>query len=393
MAIGLAPSAAVAFVEACSSTSSQSGGTKTIDIAQISPSTGPYAIYGIAVKTAWKLKAAEINGQGGIKIGNDLYKVNLHPFDDQLNDTLSRTIGEQEAAAGIKFFSMDGSPGPDAQEALSTQNKIIVIHTSTDETTYKAPYMVGTINPEWTTYGAQLKAIKQQFPSAVHVSAIAPNLAEDYDLRDRVPSVVQKLNNGLVYDGVVFGTIGQDWSPVVTKVLSQRPDIVILGCLASDQVAGVTLLRDLGYKGIIDGGRCQDLSDDQFIKAIGADYLEGNYFRRSNSPSQYPAGMQAYHDAFTATGATWLDFAIGYWYGPELFFAALQAAGTVDNPDAIMTALRKTKVKVTLLDGAPEVGVVGADAYGTNSILENFVFVDQFKGGKFVSGPPLLPTF
>src|SRR5262249_20394133 len=307
--------------------------SNTLRIALISADTGLGALFGGGVKRAWQLKADELNSAGGVNIGGQMYQIQYTKYDDQFDSTLSRTIGERAFNQdGIKIFGMEGDPGASSQTELANANKLIVMHTSTDPAIVSgSDYMFLTVNPFWAVYGPLLQEIKKAYPEAQTVVGLAPNTSDNFDIRDELPGIASQL--GLQSAGTVLGDRGSDWSPSVTKALALNPDIIMFGCFGSDEVAVLNLLKDLGYQGAM-ATPCQITEDDTLLSEVGADYLEGRWFKTAPGPSPFTPEVQAYHDAFVADGSGWTDWAVAYWYGPEAFFTALQQAGSLD-PDAI----------------------------------------------------------
>ena len=244
-----------------------------------------------------------------------------------------------------------------------------------------------TVNPFWAVYGPLLQEIQKSYPQATRVVGLSPNTSDNFDVRDELPGIANQL--GLQSAGTVLGDRGQDWSPFVSKALSMQPDIIVFGCFGSDEVPVLRLLRDLGYQGSM-ATPCQITEDDKLLSEVGADFLEGHWFKTAPGPSPFTPEVQAYHDAFVADGSGWTDWAVAYWYGPEAFFAALQQAGTLD-PDAISAGLRSIELPAKLVADAPVMHMYGLDKYGKKNVLESPVYVTRVVSGKFVTVDSLMP--
>jgi branched-chain amino acid transport system substrate-binding protein len=364
--------------------------TNTLTIALISADTGWGALFGGGVKRAWQLKADELNQAGGVDVGGQKYQIEYKKYDDQFDATLSRTIGERATNQdGIKFFGMEGDPGASSQTEIANNNKIVVMHTSTDPAIVRgSDYMFLTVNPFWAVYGPMLQEIKKSYPDAKRVVGLGPNTSDNFDLRDELPGIAGGL--GLESGGTVLGDRGQDWSSTVSKALALKPDIIVFGCFGSDEVSVLQLLKDLGYTGPM-ATPCQITEDDKLLSEVGAGYLEGRWFKTAPGPSPFTPQVQAYHDAFVADGSGWTDWAVAYWYGPEAFFTALQQAGSLD-PDAFVQAMRNIELPARLVAGAPVMHLYGVDKYGKKNVLESPVYVTRVTGGKFVTVDSLMPV-
>ena len=58
---------------------------KTLTIGGIAFLTGPAAAGGMACKAGWELAVAKYNKAGGLKVGNDIYKIKLIVEDDAMS--------------------------------------------------------------------------------------------------------------------------------------------------------------------------------------------------------------------------------------------------------------------------------------------------------------------
>ncbi len=75
---------------------------KTLVIGGIAFLTGPAAAGGMACKTGWELAVAKYNDAGGLKIGNDMYKIKLIVEDDAMSL-------DQACTAATKLIQRDGA--------------------------------------------------------------------------------------------------------------------------------------------------------------------------------------------------------------------------------------------------------------------------------------------
>jgi branched-chain amino acid transport system substrate-binding protein len=78
------------------------GAQKTITIGGIAFLTGPAAAGGMACKAGWELAVAKYNDAGGLKVGNDTYKINLIVEDDAMS-------ADQASTAATKLTQQDGA--------------------------------------------------------------------------------------------------------------------------------------------------------------------------------------------------------------------------------------------------------------------------------------------
>ena len=75
---------------------------KTVVIGAIGFLTGPAAAGGMAAKAGWELAVDKYNKAGGLKVGNDTYKIKLIVEDDAMS-------ADQAATAATKLIKSDGA--------------------------------------------------------------------------------------------------------------------------------------------------------------------------------------------------------------------------------------------------------------------------------------------
>jgi branched-chain amino acid transport system substrate-binding protein len=75
---------------------------KTLVIGGIAFLTGPAAAGGMACKAGWELAVDKYNKAGGLKVGNDIYKIKLIVEDDAMSL-------DQACTAATKLIKSDGA--------------------------------------------------------------------------------------------------------------------------------------------------------------------------------------------------------------------------------------------------------------------------------------------
>ena len=73
---------------------------KVLKLGCIMPLSGPYGVYGDALKPGMDIYVELLNEDGGVKIGDETYKVEMHYFDDAIDPKKGPIAAQQLIQAG-----------------------------------------------------------------------------------------------------------------------------------------------------------------------------------------------------------------------------------------------------------------------------------------------------
>ena len=96
---------------------------KTVKMASLMTLSGPVAGWGVPLDEGAKLAVAEINEQGGFKVGDDVYEIDLKSYDEQYSGDVGATMAAQIVDEGRRFvfgplsFDAERTASPIFQEA------------------------------------------------------------------------------------------------------------------------------------------------------------------------------------------------------------------------------------------------------------------------------------
>lgn len=175
----------------------------------------------------------------------------------------------------------------------------------------------------------------------------------------------------VLFEGVTPGAV--DYSAIVTKVKSKKPELVIWGGYHPEASKIVTLMRKKKMDTIFMGG--DGIKDDTFIK-VGGKFTEGVYATGPRDISQNPLAIQAkkeHQDAYGSDPGAFYDNA----YSATLaILNAIQKAGSTDYA-AVVKALQTEDVETPLgkikFDEKGDATGIGFSVYK----IENGVFAEQ----------------
>ena len=216
---------------------------KTVTIGGIAFLTGPASQGGIAVKSGWELIVDKYNQAGGLKIGNDRYKINLVVEDDAMSP-------DQAATGATKLIKKDGAKfivGPliDALKTVvypiaSKNGALMVIADSINaggelpfdlnaDVSPDKPLLIRTAYSYSESTPYMLDYLKERFPNVkkIAVCGVVEKSLEmiDGDCQKQFPK------KGYQHVGTLeqFAPDVSDFGPVMTRVLSAKPDAVMMG--------------------------------------------------------------------------------------------------------------------------------------------------------------------
>ncbi len=146
----------------------------------------------------------------------------------------------------------------------------------------------------------------------------------------------------VLFEGVTPGAV--DYSAIVTKVRSKKPDMVIWGGYHPEASKIVTLMRKKRMDTVFMG--CDGVKDDTFIKVAGK-YAEGVYATGPRDTSKNAIAQKAkkqHQDAYGSDPGAFFDNAYA---ATQAILNAIEKAGSTEF-EAVAKALRTEDVETTL---------------------------------------------
>jgi branched-chain amino acid transport system substrate-binding protein len=293
--------------------------------------TGGGAVYGLPQANAVKMAAEEINAAGGIKVGPDTYKIDVIAYDDKANPTeATNAVRKLIDRDGVKYllgFCCSGSTSAVASFI----------------TTKKIPNLVRTRPPaDYTGQAAGTFIARKGQKRIAVLGALDVGFYAQY-----VDSVERELKKvgGEIIAREVFSLKDRDMSPQLTKIRGLNPDaILVVGYVEPAAFVyrqAVELGMNIPRYGFTSG------SEEQFLRVTTSEQMEGVWDLRPTELTLLSASKNgvAYHANYTkkfnASPSPSSPYAYDQLYALK---AAIEAAGTVDNTEAVAKALRNLPV-------------------------------------------------
>jgi branched-chain amino acid transport system substrate-binding protein len=356
---------------------------KTLLIGTTLPLSGPAAGWGLGLSRMNDFFAEDINNKGGLKIGEDIYKIKTIAYDHKGSPS-------DAAANATKLVSQDkiqyligGVIAATGMAELPITQPAKVITTSL----WWGKGIIGPDNPysfrqtvsQMEIAPAMYSWIKKNNPNIKTMAQINPNDTSGWDTAAAIQEAAEA--NGIEVVAKEFFDRGtKDMYPFLTKILAKKPDLIDVAVTApGDGALIVKQLYELGYKGV-KAWTC-GTNPVEIIKLCGEEAAEGLLFAYGqdlNGPNSSPetkALAKRYLDKFKDPLA---PHHVTSYAMLEIFTQAMEQAGTIDTT-VVSDLVAKTKKFDTSF--GPFV-IVGKNKYGIDRQFIHRMMLAQAKGGK-----------
>jgi branched-chain amino acid transport system substrate-binding protein len=356
--------------------------TDILKIGIVSALSGPGSEWGLAQDGAAKIAAMEVNAKGGLKVGNKTYKIEVISYDDQYKAALAvsgatRLIEQDKVKIVVGPM---GSAATMAVKPLFEKNKILaIIGAYTEKALDKDTKYMFRGFPTTLEYGTQIvEWLKKNKPALKTVAHLESN--------DETGWASQRLLKGYYesagytfFSSELFERNTKDFQPILTRILTTKPDIIELGSIPS-ATAGLVVrqARELGFKGqfVKIGGP----GVPQLVAAAGKEFAEGLIgYTAADVTEQYYKDLEAKYAKVLKPPMG--EFVVYFYDQVNMLLNSMQAAGTVDDTDKIAAQLEKATpykgVQGTIRWG-------GMKTYGSNHQILTPVYIGAIKNGEQV---------
>lgn len=362
---------------------------KMLDIGVSDALTGGAAVYGLPQANAVSMAAEEINAAGGIKVGDDTYKLNVIAYDDKANPTeASNSVRKLIDRDGVKFilgFCCSGATGAVAS-FIANEDAVMLVGNAAERsiTTREIPNLTRTRPPADYTGAAAGTFVAQKGHKRVAVlGALDVGFYSSY-----VDAFEKELNKagGEIITREAFALKDRDMSPQLTKIREMNPDaILVVGYVepaAFIYRQSVELGINVPRYGFTSG------SEEQFLRVATSEQMEGVWDLRPTELTLLSASENgiAYHKNYTEKFGMAPSPSSPYAYDQTYALKhAIEAVGTVEDTAAVAKALRELPVPAeVVMQYLPVDGKMfdrNGQAYTTNGAFQwqgdNWVFVED----------------
>ena len=343
------------------------------------PMTGGGAGWGMAEKGGTEFEAAWNNANGGIQVGNRKCKVTVVSFDAQ-----STAAGGAAAANYFASQNVHAVVGPIPSPETTGFKPVAKRH---GEINFATSFSADVIGPDYPlafhkVQGPQvwgpmvIKAAKERFNFKTAV-VMGPNDQGGTDAGKALSKIYGDLGVKASEEWYQRGTT--NFAPIVTRLMSRRPDTVELGPMPPGEAAILTKqLLEAGYTGAF--GR-MGTGTDVIIKGAGGAQAQKAFYWVELVPTEDPGIKKLNADYERLMKAPVPDNSLVYsaQLAAEQMLKAISLAGTDQDTEKIVAELRKMTPESRYLGKG---GWRGKAQYGINQQLAFPVGMGLIANGK-----------
>ncbi|MCT4334920.1 ABC transporter substrate-binding protein [Paracoccus sp. YLB-12] len=321
---------------------------KTLTIGVADALTGGAAVYGLPQANSVEMAADEINAAGGIAVGDDTYMLDVIVYDDKANPTEAtnavRKLIDRDGVRYILGFCCSGATGAVAS-FIEYEDAVMLVGNAAERsiTTQGISNLVRTRPPaDYTGAAAGAFVAKQGHKRIAVLGALETSFYASY-----VEAFEEefKKSGGEVIAHEVFASKDRDMSPQLTKIREMQPDaLLVVGYVEPAAFAyrqATELGMDVPRYGFTSG------SEEQFLRVASSEQMEGVWDLRPTEltlQSTTDAGL-AYHANYSERFGDAPSPSSPYAYDQAWALKhAIEAAGSVEDTEAVAAALRELEV-------------------------------------------------
>jgi len=356
---------------------------KTLKIGLITSVTGPMAPGFMEIVEAAKPAQELLNQRGGITVKGEKYLIEILTTDDQSSPPGAVAATNKLLQAGVKFIIAPiFIPNFMATGPISEEAKVLrVLPASIDPLLFGSPSRY-SFDGEATHYGAPYvyDKLKSIYPKLKRVAIIRPDdpgfkFPADYTVKE-----IEKRGMEVVAHEV-FKVGSEDFYPILTKVLAQKPDSIELFSSIIPWTKGVIeQARELGFTGPITSiAHVGDVN--QLKNAVNPKYAYDLYLAGPDVMSpKMPAIIREYAKLVEKSSKSKMDFVhVLALQALWIIVQGIEKAQSFDTDQ--VTAALESMPKVETPYGPGR--FVGKDIIGNNRLLlKDIPFTRILKGGK-----------
>ena len=331
--------AALAACGTSDDSTGSSGGGNEVTIGYTGPLSGAAAYYGENTLNGLKMAVDEINEAGGFEVDGETYTLNLATLDDKYmpNDAAQnakRLVQEENA----KFIFIPHSGGVYASQVFNEQDDFMILAYSSE------PGIVEQGNPLTVRIPPGYDGYVEPFSDyqmkrfGKRIAFITPATQYGKDWAEGLKPVWEEKGGEIVYEGTVDYSKDTDFYTIVTNALNKNPDVLFIGGPSEPTARVAKQARDLGFEGgflVMDQAKLDEMAA---VYDNDLSFLEGaagvNPLVNADYPGTAPF-IEKYNERYNKNPGSEAGYHYVALYG---LIEAMKAAGTVDDPKAVMEA-------------------------------------------------------
>ncbi|CAH1653919.1 Amino acid/amide ABC transporter substrate-binding protein (HAAT family) [Hyphomicrobiales bacterium] len=359
--------------------------TKELKIGFVGVTSGPAAAWGTSNVRSMQTRADWLNEQGGVKIGNDTYKITVVTFDDQKDPRRAIAGMEKMAQEGIRYVvGPNVDDGAAAVRPVAESKGIIYFPYAFPKSLYEKPASNAVLGmvanyqsaPEIYKYLKDNKGVKK-------VAFVAANESDPLSQRDGGVAAAKALGLEVVAANDTYQNDTRDFTPVLTPIVRLKPDLLVLsGVAPGNAPLLIRAARELGYQGLISAETAQDAT----VLQEGAGALANGFISvgGASTPEIRSKAMDEFIDRYTKKFGEYNDESNTKVYALDYIIETLKAnPAAVDNVEEYKKTMDNFSAPNPYVKDGHPLKYVGATSFGQKRQISVPMVVTEFKDGKF----------
>ena len=340
---------------------------KTLKIGFLGVMSGPSASWGLVNRYCIEVAAKEINRQGGWRIGQNKYTIELIAIDDERNPQKAVEGAKRLLDAGVKYII-----GPNAASSLEAilplleEKNAISVAYALDRALYEQPNENAVLG--MLTAAQAGRVIYQYLRDERDVQTVSFISSDDQDsITQRNDAIREAEALGLeVFDAHTTYDINmRDFAPLLGDVVAENPDLIVLaGARPGNAPHLVKAIRILGYQGIISTEASQDT---KLLKETAGDFANGFIFLGGATGEEVRSQkMSDFIKRYQEHVGVWNDEAGTKVYALEMILQTLAFAGeqAIEDVDLFKQSIPQLRIRNPFLKENQTLSFIGETYFG-----------------------------
>src|SRR5262245_16876095 len=358
---------------------------KQLKIGFVGVTSGPAAGWGISNVRSMQTRAAWLNEQGGVKIGDKTYDIEIVTFDDQKDPKRAIAGMEKMAQEGIHYVvGPNIDDGAAAVRPVAEKAGIIYFPYAFPKALYTKPASNAVLGmvanyqsaPSIYKYLKENKGVKT-------VAFVCANESDPLSQRDSGVAAAKALGLNVVADKDTYQNDTRDFTPVLTPIVKLKPDLLVLsGVAPGNAPLLIRAARELGYEGLMSAETAQDAK----VLQEGAGDLANGFISvgGASTPEIRSAAMDEFIARYTKMFGEYNDESNTKVYALEYILETLKAnPKAIDNIDEFKKTMDNFSAPNPFVKEGHPLKYVGVTSFGQKRQVAVPMVVNQFKDGKF----------
>jgi len=349
--------------------------------------SGPAASWGLVNRYSAEATAAMYNDEGGVEIDGDKYMIEVVSIDDKNDPKLAASGAERLVhQEGIKYII---GPNVDITAAsivpvIEAGSAMSFPYSFTREL-YSPPHENMTLGMIASYQAGPIiyKYLKEE-KGVGSIAFIALNAPDALNQRDDGVAAAKDLGLDILSSEDTYEPGTTDFFPVVTKVVSQEPDLIVLsGVTPADSPLLIRTARELGYQGILSTETAHDIN---ILNEVAGEYANGFIsIGGASTPEIRSPYMDAFVERYNEVAGEWNDEAGTKSYALEIILMTLQQAGkkALDDIEVFKAAMPDFSVKNPFLKEDQQLTYVGEAYFGQKRQIGVPMVVNEVRDSEF----------